>query len=133
MVQCVAPVVDDPQGNVPFAYTIGLTERQLPELYLHNVAPNQATEILNALAKHVSERGQAPSDGELLDIGWNVKFRVRGPIDTTRAEMTQAENLYGPSEVNGFQVLWPDRAGHFPGEDGYDSETFGGQELAATA
>jgi hypothetical protein len=72
------------------------------------------------------------SDGPLpvgvpVDAGFSVPFRLRGPV--TGAEVYIAERLQPDLPVTVLQVLWPDPAGRFPDEPGYDHAGFPQQVL----
>lgn len=97
-----------------FTYTVGLTGRGLPELWLGTLAPEQAGPILNAAAK------QTALEPGPLDLGFSVPFRIRGPVDVDEAAVGVARQMHPLSDVVVLQVLWPDEAGLFPDEPGYD-------------
>jgi hypothetical protein len=101
-----------------FSYTVGLTKADRPELYLDMLGPQQATPILNRIAEKV-DGGWDPTHGELVDAEYSVKFRMHGPIDPDKAQMNTALR-YFPDDVTAWQVLFPDTAGKYPGDDGYD-------------
>lgn len=114
---------DDPAKN--FAYTVGLTEAGLPELWVATLSPVQGGALLNATVKTVLERfADVVSEGE-LDVEWSVPVRLRGPVSAEEAEANAATALYPhPRVVSVMQVLWPDTEGRFPGDDGYDEVGF---------
>jgi hypothetical protein len=120
MIQGVFPTQDDPD-HMAFSYTVGLSEKNKPELYLDTLGPNQGTAILNACAKAVAG-GIVPLHGDTLDVEFSVPFRWHGPIDSDKAEMNMARRFYG--EIEAWQVLWPDTEDRYPGDDGYDAERF---------
>lgn len=106
---------------VSFCYTVGLTEASLPELFIDRLSPSQGQPILNALATKM-RAGETFAPGDTVDIEYSVPFRLRGPVDTAEAEANTARRLYG--EIDLWQVLWPDREGRFPDEEGYDHVAF---------
>lgn len=106
-----------------FTYTVGLTGRGLPELWLGTLAPAQAGPILNAAAKKQRARGGAFQPGR-LDLEFSVDFRVHGPVDVDEAAVGVARQMHPLSDVVVLQVLWPDEAGLFPDEPGYDERRF---------
>lgn len=119
-VQGVFPTQDDPD-HMAFSYTVGLTEKDKPELYLDTLGPNQGTAILNACAQAVAD-GIVPLHGDTLDVEFSVPFRWHGPISSREAEMNMCHRLY--VEIEAWQVLWPDTEGKYPGDEGYDAEHF---------
>lgn len=117
-----------PDGGGPedsFTYTVGLTRKDLPELWLGTLAPNQASMILNAVARHTVDHGPV-EPGTLALEDWSVPFRIHGPCDVDSAEAFLARRMHAdlPTEVLIMQVLWPDEAGRFPGEADYDETKF---------
>lgn len=113
MVQGVFPTEQD-QG-VCFGYTIGLTEAGLPELLISgNLSPEALKSILNLAAqRHIRDEIQP---GEELTGLANTSLRVL----TCRpdAPVQQARNLYG-KRVRVLQLIWPDKQGRFPDEEGF--------------
>lgn len=109
-----------------FAYTVGLTGKDLPELWLGTLAPGQAQAILNDAAAVLVERGPlpAPFAGVLEGMQWGVKFRLRGPCDPEAAAVNVAQTLHPTSVITVCQLLWPDDVGRYPDEEGYDGETY---------
>lgn len=111
-------------GDLPFAYTIGLTALELPELWIGTMPMPQGARILNDLAVLARERGGLPI-GELIDAEWSTKFRTHGPVDLEAARVAIATEVYPwPQIVTVVQILWCDEAGRFPGEPDYDQARF---------
>lgn len=110
-------------GGNSFCYTVGLSESNLPELFLDGMPPQQGQAILNAVATRL-RAGETITPGEppLHLVGYPVTFRLRGPVDSAAAEANTARRLYG--DIILWQILWPDREGRFPGDPGYDQATF---------
>lgn len=55
--------VDD---GPPFSYTVGMTDRGLPELAVYGLDPRSAAGVLNAVAGHVLTAGELPR-GKAID------------------------------------------------------------------
>lgn len=107
-----------------FTYTVGMTERGLPELWLGSLNPNQAGPILNDLGRlHTARPGGLPYD-EPIDAEYSIPFRLRGPVQPRAAQVFAAFGMYGEQVVTLAQVLWADSAGRFPDEAGYDAVAF---------
>jgi hypothetical protein len=109
-----------------FTYTVGLTEAGLPELWLGSLDPRQAGAVLNGLAvMHLAAAadGGLPV-GEPVDCEFSVRFRLRGPVQARAGETFAAFQMYGEEAVSLLQVLWPDAAGKYPDEWGYDHAAF---------
>lgn len=104
--------VFDNDGGPGFAYTVGLTPAGLPELVMSGLDHNTMATLLNAAAKRsLSEEVKV---GDLLDGIASVGLRVVG---APGAEVNMARHLYGGSTVQALQLVWPDKAGAYPGDD----------------
>lgn len=130
MVQGVFPTVNEPD-DVPFAYTVGLTDAGLPELTVSGLGPEQAMAILNTAAQqHCRQEFTAGSLAEEIAAN-GVVFRV---IDAPDVVMGIGQRLYGGRPLRALQIVWPDREGHFPGDPGWlhpgAQEIFGGRWAA---
>jgi hypothetical protein len=115
------------EGDIlPFFYTIGLTEQELPELLLiGGFAPEDGAAVLNWLGEAMRERGRPFNDGEIMDWGGRLPVKVVDAGDEARNEyVIQAGEFYQTDQVRVMQVLIPDTEGRFPGEPGC-AEPFG--------
>jgi hypothetical protein len=110
-VQSKGWVVQFIQDRVPFAYTIGLHQRGLPELLVTGTSPDRANLVLNTVAHYLVEGGR-PVPGERIAIGDELPLdivQVEHPI----AHLKFAVSIYGP-ELRALQLVWPDERGHLP-------------------
>jgi hypothetical protein len=99
------------QGPMPFAYTIGLHERGLPELLVTGMPPERANLVLDTVAKYLV-RGGRPVPGERMLIGGELLLefvQVQHPV----AHLKFAYSIYGPG-LRALQLVWPDEEGHLP-------------------
>jgi hypothetical protein len=122
-VMAVVPTDDDP--DPPFAYTVGLTEHDFPELIIAGLPPDTAHALLNDLARRVYDRAVRFAHGQRLGdllIGY-IAVIVDGPA-TGPLYPGAAYAQYGTDRVRLQQVVWPDPAGRFPWEPGYDRDQF---------
>jgi hypothetical protein len=121
MVQGVFPtkndLLADPANSFPFAYTVGLTARRLPELIVAGLPQDVAMEILNNAASRVVTDGFVLTGENYDDIleGYACRF-----VPTDTARLSVARRLY--LNVVAMQLLWPDNAARFPGEPGFQAE-----------
>lgn len=113
-VQGVFPTAEDPGAT--FTYTVGLTAKGLPELLVYGLNPQVATNLLNMAAQWMIDNERAFATGEpytgFLAGDYVVRF-----IDATTGDLAVARRLY--PEVRCLQMVWPDRDGRFPWDDGY--------------
>lgn len=105
--------------NVPYSYTVGLTERDRPELCLVGLDASTSATLLNDLARRTVagvrlDHGQRIAD--LVD-GFDVVI-VEGPA-TGIIQPTIALDRYGTAAVRLQQCVWPDPLGSFPWDSAY--------------
>jgi hypothetical protein len=100
----------------PYAYTIGLHDRGLPELLVTGLPPESAARLLNdaagaAVAGRVLEPGAhiAVGAGPLLEIV---------EVDHPDAHMDFAVALGGP-DIQALQLVWADDRGRWPWAAGW--------------
>lgn len=117
----VIPTPDDP--NTPFAYTVGLTALQCPELIIAGLDPRIAHALLNDLASRVFDQAARFAHGQRIgDLLANYDaVIVEGP-GTEALHPGAAYARYGQHRVRLQQIVWPDPTGYFPWDAEY---TFG--------
>ncbi len=96
--------------RTPFAYTIGLHPRGLPELLVTGMPPERARLVLDSVAAYLVEGGR-PVPGERMLVGGELLLdfvQVQHPD----AHLKFAVNIYGP--LRALQLVWPDEHGHRP-------------------
>lgn len=104
--------------GAPFAYTVGLTGKQLPELVIYGLGGRVAQEILNAVARRMVDAGRPLARGE------RIAGVLAGGVDLVAVEMTsRIHDLAMVGRVFGsvdtaVQLCWPDVDGLFPWEPG---------------
>lgn len=125
IVQGVFPVKE---GDLGFAYTVGLTLAGLPELVISGLWREQGQQLLNIAAQqHCREEILV---GDTIEDIANVPFRA---IDAPLAEVNTARRLYGWKQVRAIQLVWPDDNGLWPGSVFTASAMEGKQELLGPA
>jgi hypothetical protein len=60
--------------------------------------------------------GEGDTSNDILE-GFSVRFREI-PQDLLAANLVQVAVFYGDRSFNALQLVWPDRDGNFPGEEG---------------
>lgn len=111
----VFPTQGDPGHS--FAYTVGLSAKQLPELAMYGLPAQVAHPVLNEVARRIVASGVAPRSGD------RVEGVLVGDVPLVAVDMTDATDLNLVREVYGavaaaVQVVWPDNAGILPWEAG---------------
>lgn len=95
----------------PFAYTIGLTQRGLPELLVTGMSPRGAAGLLNTGAELAVLDG-APTPGRQITFATGRLVEVV-EVDHPDAHLCAAIGLFGP-KVRAVQLVWADRRGRWP-------------------
>lgn len=107
-------------NSPPFAYTVGRAVNDNPDLFIVGLPPEHAMNILNGAAQWHEEGKLDLSDGAetgLLVANYNCRIIA---CDPWAAEMTGVTAI-GEAGDSAFQIVWPDREGHFPGDADYDA------------
>lgn len=104
-------------SGVPFAYTVGLKGKGLPELAIYGLPVAIGHQVLNAVARQMVDAG-AP-----LVSGQSIENVLDGGMAMVAVEMTTTRDLTLVGEVYGeigdaVQVCWPDVNGLLPWEQG---------------
>lgn len=102
-----------------FTYTIGNTDRGLPELLLiGDFSSHIAAGLLNELGAKMREDGKPPATG-LVAISWSIPVKVRqaGPLARSRYTIQVSEYL-GHDRYSVLQVMVCDENGRYPGDAG---------------
>ena len=105
-------VVQYVEGDrMPFAYTIGMHDRGLPELLVTGLAPKRALWLLNTFAKRMlAGRPPVPGDQVWLPAGTRVEL-----VEVARpdAHLGMAVGIEGP-DISAIQLVWADGRGRWP-------------------
>ena len=108
--------IERDRDRPPWAYTVGLTTHDRPELLVTGLSLNPAGELLNGVAEH-AVHAEAPVAGEQVPLrgGPTIEFvRVVHP----EVHLLRAIDLYGPF-VQALQVVWADDQGRWPWDIGF--------------
>lgn len=88
-------------GLPPFAYTVGLTAKDLPEAYVEGLNPNQAGELLNEVARSLLAGGIEPTE---VISGPDGRTYLTAEGDTEQLEMYTAFEFYGVEAVRALKL-----------------------------
>lgn len=118
-VRHVVPPPDDDTAGL--SYTVGLTAMDHPEVVVQGLPADAANAFLNDVGQQVRDgvrfaAGQVTT--ALTDDERPMAFIAID--DELTDELTVAGQLYGA--VQALQLVWPDAAGVFPWQLGYDLE-----------
>jgi hypothetical protein len=103
-------------AHLPFAYTIGNTSKDLPELLMIGYHDAGAIgSVLGKLSDAMIEREHAFADGETVNLGGKYPVKIIDANATAQDKYTiQAGRFYGHEDYDVQQVLVSDRRGRFP-------------------
>jgi hypothetical protein len=120
-VQGVAPLVGDSEPSPSFHYTVGLTERSLPELIIFGLDPRLGQRILNEAAERMVLMGDGPYEAgemveELLESGYEPMA-----VDVVDPDkyLTVVSSMYADRPHRAMQLVIPDAEYRFPWDEGY--------------
>jgi hypothetical protein len=103
-------------GEVPFAYTVGLSTLGHPELIMQGMPHPYAHHYLNDFGEEIRKGTKfLPDTTSTVVSGEEAPFAFITAVDTS--QLLAVEHIYG--SVDALQVIWPDSAGKLPWDDGY--------------
>jgi hypothetical protein len=126
----VQPVFAEPErGNPSFVYTVGLTSQHLNEVLVFGLPIETAAVILNELGRRRIEGEVFPPD-QLFSLEATPVKLVLKSISAESAEewLPMATDLAG-GPIKAQQLVWPDPAGKFPWDAGFDQVFANAQKL----
>jgi hypothetical protein len=94
----------------PYAYTIGLHERGLPELLVAGLDPESTTRLLNAVAER-TVRGERLRPGQQIKVGC-LRIEIV-EVANPDAHMNAAVPFNG-RDFRALQLVWADRRSRWP-------------------
>jgi len=118
---CTVLAIAGEGESPPFAYTVGLHEAGFPALLTIALPQTTAHHILMSAYTRMKESGwEAPEDGDILSGVTNAPLVFKDVAPGN--DMTLwAFDYYPNEEVKVLQICWPDKAGLFPNQPGFDS------------
>ncbi|MBU8857771.1 MULTISPECIES: DUF4262 domain-containing protein [unclassified Micromonospora] len=117
----VLPTDDDPDTTAPFAYTVGLTAHDYPELITAGLPPEVAHSLLNDLARRVDDKAERFTHGQRISdliAGYDAIIIDGPPTDDLLPGL--AISRYGRDQIRLQQLVWPDQQARFPWDHGYN-------------
>ena len=112
--------LDPPQPG--YAYTIGLPERfGFPEVVVFGLTPVAASGLVDLVALQLEAGVEIPRDVPLQGLLDNDLRCVFSTVDVDdSAELFATGYAWHRGSFSAVQLLWPDRMGWLPYEDGFD-------------
>lgn len=100
----------------PFAYTVGLHEKGLPEMLITGLNPQTSMRVLNSVGRRIVDEGLPLQSAMRLDQD-EFLFEVVD-IEHPDVHLKFAAGLYGP-EIRALQLVWADDRGRWPWDRGW--------------
>ncbi len=105
----------------PFAYTVGLWERHRhAELIIFGLPGQVMANILNAVARKVDEGASFSLPAYLPDVGGKFGIKMVPLHEAALSRYFGFALGYYEGPFPAVQVIWPDGAGVFPDDPGYN-------------
>jgi hypothetical protein len=101
----------------PWAYTVGLSAQDEPELVVTGLHHKKAHRLLNSIAHTVFETSFAPEPGQRITMHGGSVIEIVEVAEPT-AHLHTAVNMYGPY-IAAIQLVYTDDRGHWPWDVGY--------------
>jgi hypothetical protein len=111
----------------PWAYTVGLTLRGLPELVVTGLKVQDAGDLLDDEAHYVVDHGQALWPGKRLTRTSGCSIEVV-ELPHPDAHLLTAVEMYRGRSITALQLVWSDDRGHWPWDVGFRGRR-GGQPV----
>lgn len=112
-------VPEDTEARRPdYVYTVGLTEKGLPELVVFGLQQPTADLLLRPLFERM-HAGEILQRGERMTVGPFTLVLHDVPTAVAIQYMGLLDVLYDEREISCIQVVWADPHGRFPWESGF--------------
>ena len=107
--------IPDTKKYKSFCYSIGNQEKNLPELLIFGVKPDDANVLVSALSDLMIENKRPFFDGEEINLGGEQSVTMRNCTKIAHMQYTiQAGQFYGNEDYQVQQILIPDKKGRLP-------------------
>jgi hypothetical protein len=118
----VSTQIDIAEGDLNVSFTVGLSRSGLPELIMFALPSDMAQVMLNTSAD-LLRSGSLPKDVGVAQVaeGLNVVFK-KALIEKVRLVTYALEAFSGIESPYVLQLVWPDKAGMFPWQHGFDGK-----------
>ena len=125
-----------PSATTPdFAYSVGQHAKGLPELIVFGIPPHPAAGLLYQLAAHIEAEhaaGRTVGPGLVELEGFNMPTAlIEVSADAASDYATQAHDRSN-GQAKFLQAVWPDRAGRYPWQAGFDERYRPAQPIIGT-
>ncbi|OBJ50889.1 DUF4262 domain-containing protein [Mycobacterium sp. 1423905.2] len=101
----------------PFAYTVGLSRRGLPELLITGMRPHMSARVLNSVAHQIVDDGMVLRPAERIDFQGEFLLEVV-EVAHPDVHLKVVLGLY-ERPFRAFQLVWTDDCRHWPWDLGW--------------
>jgi hypothetical protein len=102
----------------PFAYTVGLHNRGLPELLITGLNPEVSTRVLNSIAHQIVDEDMVLAPA--MHIDYEDRFLIEVvEVGHPDVHLKFAVEICGP-DLRALQLVWADNWGRFPWDTGWN-------------
>ncbi len=116
-------------GSPGFSYSVGLAERELPEIIVFGVGTEQGPKIVGDYARSVIERGPMAINSALEGVIDGFRAVLRRLTSPEAEQYLKAAWVRSAGAMTAMQMVWPDPKGNFPWEGGFDASFLSFQPL----
>lgn len=110
------------------SYTVGLSDINLPEIFVFGIDPDNASYILNSAA-NLAKSYELKTDVPVTEV-CNLAVMFKAVEPSSAEEYIRMANNRARQSLPAIQLVWPDADGVFPWETGYDESLRNAQPLA---
>ncbi len=122
--------VERDRRQAPYAYTVGLTGHDRPELVVTGMRYERAVRLLDGMAAHLLH-AEAPAPGEVVPLAGGPVVEIV-QVAEPAVHLLVAAACYGAG-VSALQLAYADDRGHWPWERGFRGGRGGQPVLGARA
>ncbi|MBX7432557.1 DUF4262 domain-containing protein [Mycobacterium sp. Y57] len=101
----------------PFAYTVGLHDRGLPELLVTGLQAQMSAKLLNLTGRHMVDGSMVLHPAERIAYGNRFLLEVV-EVEHPIVHLKFAAGIYGP-KIRAYQLVWADDVGRWPWDRGW--------------
>ena len=105
------------EGDRPFAYTIGLHDRGLPELLISGLPPRTSKRLLNSIAHRIVDDGTRLQPATHIDYQGEFLLEVV-EVDHPDVHLGFALAIFG-EPIRALQLVWTDDPRQWPWDRGW--------------
>ena len=105
-----------------FCYSTGIYQSfGIPEIFISSLPPNLSGELVEKYVHKFSKVAAIPVDQKIDDLTDRFPvYLIDVPVEKLKEHVLSSVRLYGKTDYNYVQLIYPDTDGNFPNDAGYD-------------